>query len=109
MSKAKEFLLDYMNNHPDNINKDGKPYFQSLYKMLNEIYSPIETQDEWASRWWTNFFAVQEINGKLIGFMWASTTGDDSAYWKGWKFDEDSICFVEPYEVTVTKYRKIDG
>lgn len=109
MNKAKEFLIDYMNNHPDNLNKEtGKPYFDDLYDMLREIYDLEYHEDTYGSRHWDNIFVVQEINGKLIGFEWATTTGDDSPYDKGWEFDEDSICFVEPYEVTITKYRKIN-
>lgn len=109
MNKAKEFLIDYMNNHPDNRDEhSNKPYFTSLYKMLREIYDSDYEEETYGSRWWDNIFVVQEINGKLIGFEWATTTGDDSPYDKGWEFDEDSICFVEPYEVTITKYRKIN-
>ena len=108
MNEAKQFLLDYMNTHPDNLDEEtGKPYYDTLYYMIKDIYDPLIEQDEWDSRWWTNLFAIQEINSKLIGFQWAETTGDDTPYEKGWEFDEDSICFVEPYDVTITKYRKI--
>ena len=106
---AREFLMDYLLNHPDNHNKDGKPFTDNLTRFFREIgrdYKSVESEGD--SRWWTNLFVVQEINGRLIGYGWASTTGDNSIWDAGWEFDEDSICFVEPYEVTMTKYRKID-
>jgi hypothetical protein len=104
---AKEFLLDYMNNHPDNRRENtGEPYFETLYDMLSE-YGWLYKEDLHDSRWWTNIFVVDNINGRLIGYNWASTTGDDTPYEKGWEFDEDSICYVEPYEVTEIKYKKI--
>lgn len=108
MNEAKQFLIDYMNNHPDNLDEDtGQPYFTSLYEMLSEIYDVLSSETTHISRWWDNMFVVQEINGRLIGFDWAQATGDDTAWEKGWEFNENSICFVEPYEVTITKYRKI--
>lgn len=108
MNEAKQFLLDYMNTHPDNLDEEtGKPYFDNLYDLISESYDAIYSEDLGDSRWWTNTFVVDEFDGKLIGFKWAETTGDDTPYEKGWEFDEDSICFVEPYDVTITKYRKI--
>lgn len=107
---ALEFVTDYMNNHPDNIDEDtGQPYFDTVYSLLCEIHDPIYSENAGDSRWWSNLFQVQEINGKLIGFEWAVTTGDRTPYECGWKFDEKSICFVESYDVTVTKYQKIEG
>jgi hypothetical protein len=105
---AKEFLLDYMNNHPDNQDENRKPYFDNLYDMLYEI-DDIEYEVKiGSSRWWNNMFYVQEINGRLIGFDWATNNGDWSAKDSGWEFNEDSICFVEPYIETITKYKKCD-
>ena len=102
---AKEFVLDYINNHPENLDENGRPYFSSIYELLKEESSDaIYSEETCGSRWWNNTFQVSEINGKLIGYDWAETTGDDSPYWKGWVFDEDSICYVEPKEVIITKY-----
>lgn len=104
----KEFVLDYVLNHPDNRDDEGQPY----YSNLEEYFGEEGYDHEWSevtssSRWWDNLFVVQEINGKLVGYEWARTTGDMSIWDVGWEFDEDSICFVEPYDVTVIKYRKI--
>lgn len=40
--------------------------------------------DESPRRWWTDCFTVVEVNGMLIGFADAITTGDDSPSDKGW-------------------------
>ena len=107
---AQEFLMDYLLNHPDNHNIDGEPFTTNLVDFFIEIGSEcIWNEKVSSSRWWDNYFLVTNINGRLIGYNWAFTTGDDSAFDKGWEFDENSICFVEPYtEVkTITKYRPI--
>jgi len=54
-------------------------------------------------RWWIDVFKVVKIDDRLIGFVDWRTTGDGS---DGWEFDEESICEVEPYEVTETRYRE---
>lgn len=105
---AQEFVLDYILNHPDNKDEKGQPY----YSDLEEYFKDQGYEYDWSevtssSRWWNNLFVVSEMNGKLVGYDWAKTTGDTSIWDTGWEFDEDSICFVEPYEVTKIKYRKI--
>lgn len=57
-------------------------------------------------RWWINWFSVVEIDGMLIGFNDALTTGDDSPSDKGWEFDPSSICEVVAKEVTTTIYER---
>lgn len=64
----------------------------------------VWTGDESDRRWWTDCFTVVEVDGMLIGFDDATTTGDDSARDKGWEFDPDSICEVEAKEITTTIY-----
>ena len=67
----------------------------------NVIYSG-ESDD---FRWWTEVFRVCEIDGMLIGYWWAETTGDESAREKGWEFDPSSICQVEAVQETTTIYK----
>ena len=55
-------------------------------------------------RWWTETFRVVEIDGTLIGYEYATTTGDESAAEKGWEFDPLTICKVVAREVTMTVY-----
>ena len=57
-------------------------------------------------RWWTETFNVVEVDGLMIGFDWAETTGDENAKDKGWEFDPSSICEVVAKEVTKTVYVK---
>ena len=106
---AKEFLLDYIQNSPENRNdKTGLPYYRNLTEFFNEVgYDYDHYEEKGDSRWWSNGFAVQEINGKLIGYEWATTTGDDSPTDKGWQFNENSICFVEKKQKTIDYYEKI--
>lgn len=105
---AKEFVLDYVLNHRDNKNDKGEPY----YSDLEEYFKDQGYEYDWSevtssSRWWDNLFVMSKMNGKLIGYEWAKTTGDKSIWDTGWEFDEDSICFVEPYVVTKTCYKPI--
>lgn len=57
-------------------------------------------------RWWDCCFKVVEVDGMLIGFDWATTTGDDSARDKGWEFDPETICEVEEKQITKTIYSR---
>ena len=68
----------------------------------------IWTGDFSGRRHWTDCLSVVKINGMLIGFNDAQTTGDDSPYDKGWEFEPESICEVAPYEVTITNYKRIE-
>ena len=58
-------------------------------------------------RWWTDIFVVVDVGGKLIGYDWAETTGDNSPQDVGWEFDQRSICEVKSREVVKTVYEKI--
>lgn len=50
---------------------------------------------------------VVEVDGMLIGFDGATTTGDDSPSDKGWEFNPSSICEVQAKEVTTTVYGRV--
>lgn len=63
--------------------------------------------DESDRRWWTDCFTVVEVDGMLIGFHNAITTGDESAEEKGWEFDPSSICEVLAKEKTITVYEPV--
>jgi hypothetical protein len=56
------------------------------------------------SRWWTDCLKVVSIDGMLIGYDGAETTGDDSPSDKWWEFDPATICEVEAKEITTTTY-----
>ena len=57
-------------------------------------------------RWWNDCFTVVKVDGRLIGFNDAITTGDDTPYEKGWEFDPESICDVVAKEITLTIYER---
>lgn len=67
------------------------------------IWSKMTT----SRRWWDEEFRVVEIDGMLIGYDGADTTGDESATDKGWEFDPSSICEVEAKQVVKTEYVKV--
>lgn len=58
-------------------------------------------------RHWQLCLTVVEIDGMLIGFENAKTTGDESAEDKGWVFDPKSICEVKAETKTVTIYNRV--
>jgi hypothetical protein len=67
----------------------------------------VWTGDRSDRRWWTDCFTVVNVDGMLIGFADAETTGDDSPRDRGWEFDQSTICEVEAFERTVTEYRPV--
>jgi hypothetical protein len=63
--------------------------------------------DESERRWWTDCLTVVEVDGMLIGFGDAITTGDDSPRDVGWEFDPSTICEVVAKEVVTTVYEPV--
>lgn len=80
--------------------------YSTLVELGNEVYTKVRDN----RRWWDTVFVVVEIDGMLIGFESATTTGDASAVDTGWEFDEDSIYEVECRKETkvVTTYEKVE-
>lgn len=66
-----------------------------------QVYSEVTG----SRRWWDEVFTVVEVNGMLIGFDDAHTTGDLSPRETGWEFDPKSICEVEKTEKVITVYQ----
>ena len=78
----------------------------SLVETIREA-TRVWRGDESSRRWWTDCFTVVEVNGMLIGFADAITTGDDSPSDKGWEFDPSTICEVVAKQVTTTVYEPV--
>lgn len=57
-------------------------------------------------RHWDDCLTVVNVNGMLVGFDNAKTTGDESPSDKGWEFNADSICEVEEKTVTTKIYKR---
>ena len=99
---ALEFVEEYLKKEaPEFYEKNG---FDDCFKEWIGWGDAIYSESVGDSRWWTNLFCVQEIDGVLIGYSWASTTGDNGIDDLGWEFDKTTICYVEKQEVITTKY-----
>lgn len=61
-----------------------------VYEILSEANS-VWCGEEDHRRWWADYTKVVEINGMLIGFDAAMSTGDMSPKDLGWVFDIDSV------------------
>jgi len=101
---VKEYLKGYNAKNEYGIEDDD--LLETLLEG-DQIYSKVTSKH----RWWNCTLVVVDIGGKLIGYEWAATTGDNTARDLGWEFDEDSVCFVEKKEeqVTVTTYHKTEA
>lgn len=97
-------MNEKIKNHVSAFN-EKKGWGTTLEGVIDTIQeaTPIYSEVVDSRRWWDETFVVVEIDGMLIGYNGATTTGDDSAYDKGWEFDPSSICEVKSEEVTVVK------
>ena len=92
---VREFLVDAYEERSD----------RDLAEYLTEDEVVFcETTGE--RRWWSEQFKVALVNGSLIGYEWANVNRDESIFDVGWAFPLNSVCFVEPKEVTVVTYVK---
>ena len=91
--------------------KEGidSPDDSELWEALTECGKEIHEESLGNSRWWENTFVVVELDGMLIGYYGAKTTGDDSPWDKGWEWDLDTVCEVEKTVeiVEVVKYKSL--
>ena len=81
--------------------------YDSIGAYLSEL-TPIYEERIDERRWWTVMFRVVDIDGTLIGFDWAHTTGDKTPDETGWEFDESTICFVRKEQKVSTIYMPDD-
>jgi len=65
------------------------------------VYSEIGS----SHRWYDEKNVVINVNDRFISYNWYHMTGDSSVSDMDLEFDWNAVRFVEPYEVTVTKYR----
>ena len=65
----------------------------------------LDITDRYMARWGEFYFQVVDFEGMAIGFGSAVTTGDQDFEGMGYEFDRKTVREMEPYEVTVTKYR----
>lgn len=100
MKDIKQHVLDHFKGQgygEDEINDslDELTYESSEHRKGKEIHSE--------HRWYNLMLYTAEVNGRFIQFIRVECTGDNCDY------EDDPIFWeVEPYQETVTKYRKID-
>ena len=73
---------------------------EDYYEILEYNGRLIYQEHLGNSRLWRNLFRVVELNGELIGYDCAETTGYYSPTEKGWEFDLNNIYSVEKKEET---------
>ena len=98
--EIKKHLIAYNKKNGWNIEDDS--LIETLFESGDELYHDVID----SRRWWDDVFVVKKIDGMLIGYMDAKTTGDRSPREVGWEFDKDTICKVKPVEKTITIYEK---
>ena len=98
--KIKQHLINYCEKHKYDTD-DG-----DLWEVLTECSKKVYEEKIDSRRWWDDYFTVVELDGMLIGFDTAKTTGDDSPWDKGWEWDLGTVCEVLRTEkiVTVIEY-----
>lgn len=104
MQPNNEDALNFIKQY--NADNGFKTDIYSIFETLSET-STIYQEYKGNRRWWKDLFKVVELQGKFIGYDWAESTGDVSAEDLGWTPNPNSICFCEPVEVTITKYKRI--
>ena len=101
---AFEFVEEYLKKEaPEFYKSDG---FEEVFKECIGWEDDVYSESIGSSRWWDNLFCVADLDGVLIGYCWASTTGDNNIFDVGWEFDKSTICYVEKKEVVTVKYVK---
>ena len=98
--KIKEYLEKF--NADNGYGTSDKDIIETLLEE-EEVYRETLTKH----RWWIGIFVVVDVGGKLIGYDWAETTGDNTAEEAGWEFDPESICEVKTQEVKQIIYKRI--
>jgi len=102
---ALEFVDEYLKKQePEFYEESG---FDEVFKECIGWEDELYSESLGSSRWWDNLFCVAEVDGVLIGYNWASTTGDNNIFDAGWAFDKSTICYVEEKEVISVKYVKL--
>jgi len=99
--KIKNHLIEYCKK------RGLKTDDQSLLDVLLEE-DTIHRKRHEIHRHWDEYFYVVEIDGMLIGYINAESTGDLTPEEMGYKFDTGMICKVREREKIITLYDQID-
>ena len=101
-------VLDAINRYRAKWSKAPAQGRYDIERALSDR-DPVWEGERSHRRHWADVFRVVEIEGVLIGYGAAETTGDDSPHDKGWELELDTICEVAPVTklVEVTTYEPI--
>jgi hypothetical protein len=102
--EIKKYIEKYCSDNGFDCDDDN-----DIWETLLDSGSMVFQKETRSARWWNECFYVVDLAGRLIGFDWAETTGDESAKDKGFEPDVKSICNVEKTEkqVTVITYDRV--
>jgi len=96
-------------------NQAAIDYVLAAYPDCSDLYEILSEEDEvWrdkpsSRRWYTEIFKVVKIKDRFIGFLDAETTGDNNVIEMGWRFNKDSVTFVEPKEIKSFIYVAVES
>ena len=69
----------------------------------------IDRKEIGVHRWWTEYRYTVEVDGILIGYIDAESSGDMSPSEMGYEVDPNSICEMRPVSETITTYEPMAG
>ena len=100
MISAKEFLKEaYLRRYGKEPSNDSE-----LAEYLVYCNDKIHSEEVSEHRWWIETLDVTNIEGRLVGYGWGKTTGDNALSDLGWEFDWGTVGFVKAKQVTTTVY-----
>ncbi len=100
--KFKDWLIQYAESKSYDTDDD------SLMEIIMEAGDEISSETVSSHRWYDNLEVVVKLEDKFVKYNTFYTTGDSHYSDMGLKHNLEDCEEVEPYEVTVTKYRYKD-
>jgi hypothetical protein len=79
----------------------------TLIDIARDCGNRVHREEFDTRRWWVEYLYVREIDGMLIGYYDAETSGDMSADERGYEFDPSTICEMKPVEKVVITYEPV--
>ena len=85
LNNAQRHIEEYNKKNGWGISKEN------LEETITECGKRLNKKEISRHRWWTTYLYIVELDGMIIGYIDAETTGDDSAHDKGY---EDGVCDI---------------
>ena len=100
--KIKQHIVKYCENEGWLSSDDAvEDTLTAMPRLSDEIVS--------THRWWDIHLYVVGIDGMLIGFEYAHSTGDANAEDLGWVFNDARVWEMQSVERVVTVYERVSG